>query len=78
MATLFLAQKRERDREKRKDRKINKMSDSKKIKVWKLRSQDEPALAEALKKLKEELQQLRVAKVAGGTAAKLGKIKVSI
>ncbi len=54
------------------------MSDSKKIKVWKLRSQDEPALAEALKKLKEELQQLRVAKVAGGTAAKLGKIKVSI
>ena len=50
----------------------------KKFRVFKLRTQDEKQLAEGLSKLKEELQSLRVSKVAGGTASKLGRIKVRI
>ena len=48
----------------------------KKFRVFKLRSQDQAALGEQVNKLKEELQQLKVSKVAGGTASKLGRIKV--
>merc|ERR1712176_1335524 len=49
----------------------------KKLRVFKLRkeaSTDE--LGKGLDKLKEELNQLRVAKVAGGTSSKLGRIRV--
>ncbi|EGR31427.1 hypothetical protein IMG5_109980 [Ichthyophthirius multifiliis] len=48
----------------------------KKVKVFKLRSQDEKQLTSDIQKLQDELSQLRVAKIAGGTANKLGKIKL--
>ena len=48
----------------------------KKFRVFKLRNQNEDELLKGLDKLKEELSQLRVSKVAGGTAAKLGRIGV--
>lgn len=51
------------------------MSD-KKVKVFKLRAKNEQELAKELDQFKNELSTLRVAKVAGGTAAKLGRIKV--
>ena len=51
------------------------MSD-KKVKVFKLRSKTEQELGKELDQFKNELSTLRVAKVAGGTAAKLGRIKV--
>lgn len=51
------------------------MSD-KKVKVFKLRAKSETELAKELDQFKNELSTLRVAKVAGGTASKLGRIKV--
>ena len=42
----------------------------------KLRNQNEEELNKGLDKLKEELHQLRTAKVAGGTPSKLGRIGV--
>ena len=47
-----------------------------KLRVHKIRPQTETVLTADLLKLQEELSQLRVAKIAGGTANKLGKIKV--
>jgi ribosomal protein L29 len=49
---------------------------SQKFRVFKLRNQTEGDLSKGLDKLKEELSQLRSAKVSGGTAAKLGRIGV--
>ncbi len=49
---------------------------SQKFRVFKLRNQAEPELNKGLEKLKEELHTLRTAKVAGGTASKLGRIGV--
>ena len=51
------------------------MSD-KKVKVFKLRAKTEQELGKELDQFKNELSTLRVAKVAGGTASKLGRIKV--
>ena len=49
----------------------------KKFRVFKLRKEtNTDELTKNLEKLKEELNQLRVAKVAGGTSAKLGRIGV--
>merc|ERR1712072_1213852 len=49
----------------------------KKLRVFKLRKEASGEdLAKGLEKLKEELNQLRVAKVAGGTSSKLGRIGV--
>ncbi|EGR29919.1 hypothetical protein IMG5_145730 [Ichthyophthirius multifiliis] len=48
----------------------------KKVRVHKLRPQNESQLTTDLQKLQDELSQLRVAKIAGGTANKLGKIKL--
>ena len=48
----------------------------KKLRVFKLRNQTEGELTKELDVLKQELNQLRVAKVAGGAPSKLGKIKV--
>lgn len=50
----------------------------KKLRVFKLRTKKPEELSGDLEKCKEELNQLRVTKVAGSTAAKLGKIKVLI
>lgn len=47
---------------------------SQKFRVFKLRNQGEDELNKGLDKLKEELHQLRTAKVSGGTASKLGRI----
>merc|ERR1711945_69076 len=44
--------------------------------VFKLRNQSHDDLKKGLEGLKNELQQLRVAKVTGGAASKLAKIKV--
>ena len=49
---------------------------SQKFRVFKLRNQVEGELTKGLDKLKEELHTLRTAKVAGGTASKLGRIGV--
>merc|ERR1712025_664189 len=49
----------------------------KKLRVFKLRKVEKTEeLTKELDKLKEELNQLRVAKVAGGTSSKLGRIRV--
>merc|ERR1712157_638545 len=48
----------------------------KKLRVFKLRKDGSYDLNKGLEKLKEELNQLRVAKVAGGTSSKLGRIRV--
>merc|ERR1712196_414437 len=49
----------------------------KKLRVFKLRKESSTEdLGKGLDKLKEELNQLRVAKVAGGTSSKLGRIRV--
>merc|ERR1719440_1115201 len=47
-----------------------------KIKVHTLRNKTKEELQSQLKELKNELAQLRVAKVTGGAASKLAKIKV--
>ena len=49
---------------------------SQKFRVFKLRNQTDDELNKGLEKLKEELSQLRTAKVAGGTASKLGRTGV--
>ena len=46
-----------------------------KVKAHELRSKDAKDVQKKLEELKSELAQLRVAKVSGGAAAKLGKIK---
>jgi large subunit ribosomal protein L35e len=46
-----------------------------KVKAYELRTKNEGDLLKQLDELKAELAQLRVAKVSGGAAAKLGKIK---
>eukprot|EP01016_Furgasonia_blochmanni_P035781 TRINITY_DN39_c0_g1_i3.p1 TRINITY_DN39_c0_g1~~TRINITY_DN39_c0_g1_i3.p1 ORF type:complete len:130 (+),score=65.00 TRINITY_DN39_c0_g1_i3:163-552(+) len=51
------------------------MSD-KRIRVYQLRTKNEDELVKELDKQREELLKLRVSKVAGSTAAKLGKIKI--
>lgn len=48
----------------------------KKLRVFKLKNKKPEELTTELEKYKDELNQLRVSKVAGSTAAKLGKIKV--
>jgi len=50
----------------------------KKLRVFKLRNVSDEDLAKGLTTCKDELSKLRIAKVAGGTAAKLGKIRVKI
>merc|ERR1712080_692477 len=56
---------------------IKKKEMEKKFRVFKLRKESNvEQLSSGLEKLKEELNQLRVAKVAGGTSAKLGRIGV--
>ena len=50
----------------------------KKLRVFKLRNKTIEELQTDLEKNKEELSHARVSKVAGSTAAKLGKIKVFI
>jgi large subunit ribosomal protein L35e len=47
-----------------------------KIKVYELRTKNKTELLKQLEELKNELAQLRVAKVTGGAASKLAKIKV--
>eukprot|EP00614_Pseudopedinella_elastica_P020104 CAMPEP_0172647410 /NCGR_PEP_ID=MMETSP1068-20121228/240734_1 /TAXON_ID=35684 /ORGANISM="Pseudopedinella elastica, Strain CCMP716" /LENGTH=131 /DNA_ID=CAMNT_0013461687 /DNA_START=467 /DNA_END=863 /DNA_ORIENTATION=- len=47
-----------------------------KIKAYELRSNNKAALTKKLDELKNELGQLRVAKVTGGAQSKLAKIKV--
>lgn len=49
-----------------------------KVRVFKLRNQKEEELQKGLNDLKNELSSLRIAKIAGGTASKLGKIGVWI
>ena len=50
---------------------------SQKLRVFKLRKEaSNEDLTKGVEKLKEELNQLRVAKVAGGTSSKLGRIRV--
>ena len=49
---------------------------SQKFRVFKLRNQTDDELNKGLEKLKEELSQLRTAKVAGGTASKLGTLQI--
>jgi large subunit ribosomal protein L35e len=49
-----------------------------KVRVFKLRNQKEEDLQKGLTDLKTELASLRIAKIAGGTASKLGKIHVDI
>lgn len=48
----------------------------KSVRVFKLRTQTEEALTAELGKLQTELSELRIAKIAGGTANKLGRIGV--
>jgi len=48
----------------------------KNFKTFKLREMDDATLSTQLDKFKEELYQLRTAKVVGATATKLGRIKV--
>jgi large subunit ribosomal protein L35e len=49
----------------------------KKLRVFKLRNKTEEDLTKGLEGLKKELSELRVAKVSGGTATKLGRIRVN-
>ena len=51
------------------------MADTK-MRVFKLRNQSHDDLKKGLEGLKNELSQLRVAKVTGGAASKIAKIKV--
>eukprot|EP00827_Trimyema_finlayi_P004337 TRINITY_DN430_c0_g1_i3.p3 TRINITY_DN430_c0_g1~~TRINITY_DN430_c0_g1_i3.p3 ORF type:complete len:118 (+),score=82.00 TRINITY_DN430_c0_g1_i3:3-356(+) len=53
---------------------LNKMST--KFRVFKLRSKNEDELVKELEGVKKQLQEAKVAKVAGGTANKLTKIRV--
>ena len=55
---------------------LNKMSQTQKVRVFKLRNQKEEELQKGLGQLREELLSLRTAKIAGGTASKLGRIGV--
>merc|ERR1712091_225142 len=56
---------------------MGKKKMDKKLRVFKLRKEASVEdLSKGLEKLKEELNQLRVAKVAGGTSSKLGRIRV--
>ena len=48
----------------------------KNLRVFKLRNKSEEELTKNLEGLKKELSELRVAKVGGGTASKLGRIKI--
>ncbi|EAR89976.2 ribosomal protein L35 (macronuclear) [Tetrahymena thermophila SB210] len=48
----------------------------KSVRVFKLRTQTEEQLVGELGKLQTELSQLRIAKIAGGTANKLGRIGI--
>lgn len=48
----------------------------KKLRVFKLRNKTEEDLTKGLEGLKKELSELRVSKVSGGTATKLGRISV--
>ncbi len=50
---------------------------SAKVRVFKLRNLKPEDLQKELKTCKEELVQLRTSKIAGGTASKLGRIKVA-
>ena len=50
----------------------------KNFKIYKLREMSEDDLSQQLDKFREELYQLRTAKVVGATATKLGRIRVSI
>lgn len=50
------------------------MADNK-LRVYKMRNQSSEELNKSLDSLKSELSQLRVAKVAGGAASKICKIK---
>jgi ribosomal protein L29 len=50
--------------------------DTKKFRVFKLRKQPTDDLVKQTDKLKQELNSLRIAKVAGGVASKLGRIGV--
>ena len=47
-----------------------------KFRVFKLRNQKEEELLKGLGDLKGELSQLRIAKIAGGSASKVGRIGV--
>jgi len=49
----------------------------KKLRVFKLRNKTEDDLVKGLEGLKKELSELRVSKVSGGTATKLGRIRVN-
>jgi large subunit ribosomal protein L35e len=49
----------------------------KKLRVFKLRNKTEEDLVKGLEGLKKELSELRVSKVSGGTATKLGRISVN-
>ena len=49
---------------------------SKKLRVFKLRDSKDEELHKELEEYKKELSSLRIAKIAGGTAAKLGRIRV--
>ena len=49
---------------------------SKKLRVFKLRDSKDEDLHKELEEYKKELSALRIAKIAGGTAAKLGRIRV--
>eukprot|EP00828_Plagiopyla_frontata_P033942 TRINITY_DN440_c0_g1_i9.p2 TRINITY_DN440_c0_g1~~TRINITY_DN440_c0_g1_i9.p2 ORF type:complete len:148 (+),score=29.78 TRINITY_DN440_c0_g1_i9:166-609(+) len=48
----------------------------KKLRVFRLRTKTPEELTKQLEELKKELAQMRVAKVSGGTASKLGRIKI--
>lgn len=47
-----------------------------KFRVFKLRNQKEEELLKGLTDLKGELSQLRIAKISGGSASKVGRIGV--
>jgi len=49
---------------------------SKKLRVFKLRDSKDEDLFRELEDYKKELSSLRIAKIAGGTASKLGRIKL--
>jgi len=49
---------------------------SKKLRVFKLRDSKDDDLFKELDDYKKELSSLRIAKIAGGTASKLGRIKL--
>lgn len=48
----------------------------KKFRVFKLREKTDDELTKGVESLKKELSELRVAKVGGGTASKLGRIRI--